>query len=226
MRKIVDRSFLQAPELREYLAASRKNSAVLTDYVLMEAFKGETVQNITSATEILCEFPKQVIVLKPTGIICQLKGRRCGFTRRMISKDETKGFSEWCKGLTRAKAGDKDLERQLLEKGKDADAQLGRMLEAQSSYAANLDEHAKRYTDAELKALRRREPMSDGMFDRVFDNILGRAAILIAGNPNIRELPPSPELPYTFIFRYSLTGYLLDLCRLADGGAKGVSPKN
>jgi hypothetical protein len=119
MRKIVDRNFLQLPELREYLTASRKNLAVLTDYVLMEAFKGETVKNITSATEILAEFPKQVIVLKPTGIICQLKGRRSGLTRRMISKEETKGFGKWCDGLVRATTGDKSLERQLLEKGKD-----------------------------------------------------------------------------------------------------------
>jgi hypothetical protein len=32
----------------------------------------------------LCGFPKQVIVLESTSIISQLKGRRCGFTRRMI----------------------------------------------------------------------------------------------------------------------------------------------
>jgi hypothetical protein len=103
-----------------------------------------------------------------------------------------------------------------------ADAQLKRMLDAQATYAANLEEHAKGYTDAELKALRKREPMSIDMFDKVFGNIVGRATLLIAGNPNIRELPPAAELPYTFIFRYALTGYLLDLGWMAVGGAKGV----
>jgi hypothetical protein len=66
MRKIVDSNYPQSPELREYLAASRKNFAVLTDYVAMEAFKGDTLANISSATEILCGFPNQVIVLKST----------------------------------------------------------------------------------------------------------------------------------------------------------------
>jgi hypothetical protein len=58
MRKIVDRNFLQALELRDYLAASRKNHAVLTDYTAMEAFKGDALVNISSAAEILCQFPE------------------------------------------------------------------------------------------------------------------------------------------------------------------------
>jgi hypothetical protein len=92
MRKLVDRNFLQSPQFREYLLVSRKNFAVLTDYAAMEAFKGDTLANISSAMEILSEFPKQVIILKNTSIICQLKGRRCGFTRRMIDKKQTEGF--------------------------------------------------------------------------------------------------------------------------------------
>ncbi|MGH6985032.1 MAG: hypothetical protein ACREEI_12475 [Stellaceae bacterium] len=87
MRKIVDRNYLQSPKLRDYLAETRKNRVVLTDYAAMEAFKGDALANIASATEILRDFPKQVIVLKGTGAIATLKGRRCGFTRRMIDRD-------------------------------------------------------------------------------------------------------------------------------------------
>jgi hypothetical protein len=71
-RKVVDRNYLQAPELREYLAGSRKHRAVLTDYAAMEAFKGDALANIFSATEIISEFPNQIIVLKSTSIISQL----------------------------------------------------------------------------------------------------------------------------------------------------------
>jgi hypothetical protein len=67
MRKIVDRNYLQSPKLRDYLAAWRKHRVVLTDYAAMEAFKGDALVNIASATEILREFPKQVVVLKSTG---------------------------------------------------------------------------------------------------------------------------------------------------------------
>jgi hypothetical protein len=225
MRKIVDRNFLQSPQLREYLSASRKNSAVLTDYAAMEAFKGDTLANISSATDILCEFPKQVIVLKSTGVICQLKGRRCGFTRRMIGKGQTKGFPGWCEGLARAKGGDKELQRQLLEAGKDADTHLNRMLHDQRTYAENLEEASKRYTDAELNALRTHQPMSEEMFSKLFDNVLSMAALLFATNPNMAEAPPARELPYTFIFRYSLAGYLIALRWMAVGGAKNVKPE-
>jgi hypothetical protein len=57
MRKVVDRNYLQTPELREYLASSKRNRVVLTDYAAMEAFKGDAVANIASATEILREIP-------------------------------------------------------------------------------------------------------------------------------------------------------------------------
>jgi hypothetical protein len=173
MRKIIDRNFLQSPQLREYLAASRKNLAVLTDYAAMEAFKGDALANISTATEILREFPKQVIVLKATNIISQLKGRRCGFTRRMIDKDQTKGFPNWCEHFRRALAGDRELQRQLLENGKAADAHLARMRDDQKTFAENLEEASKHFTDAELKALRKREPLSIDMFDKVISNVHG-----------------------------------------------------
>jgi hypothetical protein len=226
MRKIVDRNFLQSPELRAYLAASRKNRAVLTDYAAIEAFKGDTLANIFSATAILSEFPKQVIVLKSTSSICALKGRRCGFTRRMISKDETNGFADWCEGLARAKAGDKDLQRQLLDAGKEADAHLGQMRDTQKSYAENLEQASKAYTEEELKALRSHQPISDDMFDKIFRNILEMAAFLFAAHPHIAQLPSARELPYTFIFRYALAGYLVALRWISVGGAKNVKPEN
>jgi hypothetical protein len=37
--------------------------------------------------------------------------------------------------------------------------------------------------------------------------------------------PPALELPYTFIFRYALAGYLVALRWMAVGGAKNVKPE-
>jgi hypothetical protein len=216
---------LQSPQLCEYLAASRKNFAVLTDYAAMEAFKGDSLTNISTATEILREFPKQVIVLKSTNIISQLKGRRCGFTRRMIDEDQTKGFPDWCEHFSRALAGDIELQRQLLENGKAADAHLARMMDDQKTFAQNLEEALKHFTDAELKALRKRQPMSLEMFDKVTRNVLDMAAFLFTAIPNTKELPPALELPYTFVLRYALTGYLVALRWIAVGGAKNVKPE-
>jgi len=86
------------------------NTGCPYDYAAMEAFKGNAIANIVSATEYLREFPERVIVLKSTNIIATLRGRRCGFTRRMVDKDQTRGFPEWCGHLMRALAGDQRLQ--------------------------------------------------------------------------------------------------------------------
>jgi hypothetical protein len=225
MRKIVDRNYLQSPKLRDYLVAWRKHRVVLTDYAAMEAFKGDALVNIASATEILREFPKQVVVLKSTSSIATLKGRRCGFTRRMVDRDQTKGFPEWCEHLARAFAGDKDLQRQTLENGREADAHLKRMLDDQQNYAENLEAMSKNFSEAELKALRKHEPISEEMFGKIQSHVLEMAAFLFAAHPSIAELPPARELPYTFVFRYAMAGYLVALRWMSVGGARNVKPE-
>lgn len=225
MRKVVDRNFLQSPYLREYLAATRKNIAVITDYAAMEAFKGDALANISQASAILCEFPKQVVVLKSTGIISQLKGRRCGFTRRMIDWSQSDGFPSWCDGLAQAKAGTTSLLRQVLENGKAADAHLQRMRDDQLSYGENLEAHSKNFTAAELKALRSGAPISKDMFAKISNHILEMAAFLFEQHPHFTSLPPARELPYTFIFRYAVAGYIVALRWIAVGGAKTVKPE-
>jgi hypothetical protein len=227
VKKVVDRNFLQSPRLREFFAARRKNIAVITDYAAMEAFKGDALANISQAAAILCEFPKQVAVLKSTSIVSQLKGRRCGFTRRMIDWDQSDNFGDWCGALEQAKAGNKDLLRQLLENGKEADATLEVIKDAQSDYAENLEAHAERFTVAELKALRSNAPFPEGMFEKVSQHILELAAVLFAEQPGFKGLlPTAQELPYTFIFRYAVAGYILALRWIAVGGAKKVKPEN
>jgi hypothetical protein len=225
MRQIVDRNFLQSPKLREYLAASKKNCVVLTDYAAMEAFKGDALANISSAIELLCEFPGRVIVLKSTQSISTLKGRRCGFTRRMIDAELTKEFPNWCDGLAKAKAGDQDLQRQLLENGKHADAHLQRMADDQKTYAENLEAHAKRFSQAELKTLRARPPVTEELFSKISIHILELVASLFIASSNGGELPPAADLPYTFNFRYALAGYMLAVRWISVGGAKSVKPE-
>ena len=78
MRKVVDSNFLQSDELRDYLSKSAGNYVVLTDYAAMEAYKGDTLGTIYRSMEILADYPKQVIVLKGTQVVCGLRGRGAG----------------------------------------------------------------------------------------------------------------------------------------------------
>jgi hypothetical protein len=222
MRKVADRNYLQTSELRTYLAASRKNRVVLTDYAAMEAFKGEALQNILTATAIIREFPKQVVVLKSTGILATLKGRRCGYTRRMIDRAQTRGFPDWCEHLARAEEGDKNLQRQIIENGLEADAHLKRMRDDQSNYAENLDAMSKNFSDAELKTLRKRDPIWNDTFEKITSHVMEMADFLFKMHPEVTRRPTARELPYTFVFRYAVAGYLVALRRMSDGSAKNV----
>lgn len=222
MRKVIDSNYLQSEALRGYLAKSRNNLAVLTDYAAMEAFKGDTLISIYRSMEILAEFPQQVIVLKSTTAVCGLRGRRKRLQSRMVDEDQTRGFAEWCRHLERAKQGDAKLQRQLLENGREASLHMDRILADMADYAATLEEIAKTYSPDDLRILRKREPLSPELSDKISTQVLNLAAILFARHPKVVKLPPAKELPNTFIFRFALCGYVLALRWIAVGGAKGV----
>jgi hypothetical protein len=108
-RKVIDSNALQTPELRTYLARSSANFAVLNDYTAMEAYKGNTLVSIFRSMEILAEFPRQVIILKPTGKICGLRGRSDGLQRRMVDERQTRELPVFCRHLHTARSGDLSL---------------------------------------------------------------------------------------------------------------------
>jgi hypothetical protein len=95
MRKVIDSNQLQAEALRTYLAASRANYAVLTDYAAMEAYKGDTLSSIYKSMRILSGFPSQVIVLKGTRVVCGIRGRAAGLQRRLIDGERTTEFAKF-----------------------------------------------------------------------------------------------------------------------------------
>jgi hypothetical protein len=45
MRKVIDSNYLGTKDLRDYLAASRENKVVVTDYAEMEMFKADTLKD-------------------------------------------------------------------------------------------------------------------------------------------------------------------------------------
>src|SRR5262245_508539 len=120
MRMVVDSNYLQAPELEEYLKASKRNFAVLTDYVAMEAYKGNSVESITKSMVILCQFPCQVIVLKGTSTICRLKGNRKGLVSRLIDEKQSAGFESFAKAIRLTSNGSKAYHKMILDHGAEA----------------------------------------------------------------------------------------------------------
>lgn len=223
MRKVVDSNYLQKPELRQYLSASKQNTAVLTDYAAMEAYKGDTLASIYKSLSVLAEFPLQVVVLKNTLVACGLSGRGSGLQQRLIDTSQTRGFSVYCDNLAAAKLGNMDLQRQLLEHGREATRHLEeRMLADAGSMPTAIEYIAATYTNDELAALRTAARYSDETVKKLIASVLYIALNLFQKHPSVRNLPKQKEMPNTFIFRAALCAYLLALEWISVAGAHGA----
>lgn len=224
MKLIIDSNQLQSETLTKYLAKSKSNLAVLTDYAAMEAHKGDTLASIYKSMAVLCEFPEQVIVLKNTRRACGLRGRPAGLQRRLIDETQTAEFPHYVNQLRQAQSGDRAIERQLLETGLAATAHLDRMLVDAQSTGAVIDDIAKGYSKDERQAIRLGEKYSRAMIDKTIAGILYIARMTFDEHPNAFFLPSYAELPNTFIFRTGLCTYLLALEWASKGGARNANP--
>jgi hypothetical protein len=216
---IIDSNILKDDALRDYLSKSRKNVAVITDYVMIEALKDDPLGKIFGLMKILSELPKQVVVLKSMRSVSALKGRRCGMTRRMVDSEQTKGFPNWCVGLAKAEAGDEGYRRQLVESGTEATAQMELIIANQATYSAVIENEAKNYTQDELVILRTDKPYTPEMADKMAERIVSLTTKFFESHPDNVKPPTVQELPYTFMFRFAVCAYLQALRRIRDGGA-------
>jgi hypothetical protein len=220
---VVDSNVLQSPLLHDYLSESTSNFAVLTDYASMEAYKGNTLTSIFRSMAFLTDFPRQVIVLKTTGVVCGLGGRRTGLQRRLIDHAQTRDFPKYCVHLLAARLGDVSLREQILHLGHAADTQMARMLADAINIPEAVEGLVRLFTDAELKIIRKADlQFSEQLVHKVLDNIGLLAQSFFSRHPNPTVVRNVNELPNTFLFRTALCSFLWVLDWISMGGPKGV----
>jgi hypothetical protein len=223
MRRLIDTNFLKSPELKEYLK-NPDNDVAIPDLVIMETLRGGDLESVFRQFETLTMHPKQVLVLKTTHAVAGLrKRRRRGLQRRLVDREKTGGFEAWCKKLDLARKGDIELRKQFAEKCERAAADHAELAKAQDTYAANLAEHAKKYTEAELNILRKNEPITAELLKKIKGHILDLARALFEAHPYFKAVPAVKHLPNAFLFRYAISGYVVALRRIKEGGANGAS---
>lgn len=228
MRKIIDTNCLKDPALYRYLKANSNNYAVLTDYAAMEAYKGNeknTLESILNSMCILCQFPNQVIVLKTTSNICALNKRSKGLVKRFIDKRQTKGFTKYCTNLKDTKKGNKILEQAILKLGADANEHMNNILNDSIHVINSITEISSNYTKEELRILRKREPYTMELVNKIIKQVITISDLLHSNHPKKVVCPDDSELSNSFIFRFSLCIYLLTLNWISEGGAAGVKPE-
>ena len=222
---VVDSNFLERPELRDYLAASKKHFVVLTDYAAMEAYKQDALNSIARRMAIACEFPEQILVLHGTQIACGLTGSASDIAECAIDPEQTAEFPKFCRALNLAQSGNQAVQAQIIENSKEAGAHLARMLVDAEGIADGFADVAASFTPVELKILRQTDvPYPNELLEKMARQIMELAALLMSDHPAVTSFPPPQEAPDRFIFRVATAGLVLATRWIAVGGAHLAKP--
>jgi hypothetical protein len=226
MRKVVDSNYLRDEALEDYLSASSGNCVVMTDYVAMEAYKGEMPASILASMKILSKYPKQVIILKGTQAVCALHGHEIACSEQLIDVDQTRRFSDFCRHLELAQRGDPAVLNALLELGREAIGHMDRILLDMPKVSVGFNEAAKAYTADELKIIRNGSSLTSKMADKLIHNFMLLAVHLFEKMQDVATISRGPEVRNMFIFRYALCIYILNLKWISVGGTSKTKIEN
>jgi hypothetical protein len=225
IRKVVDSNFLRSDALTAYLSESTENCVVLTDYVAIEAYKGEMPASIYASMAILTRYPKQVIVLRGTQDVCGLSGRVVASSEQLIDVNQTREFPDYCHALIAAQSGDQTVERQLLALGREAVAHMDKILLDMGKVSSGFDAAAAAYSEQELKIIRNGTSYTRKMADKLMHNFMLLAINLFGELEGVAEVTTGPEVRNAFIFRYALCTYILTLKWISVGGTRNTKPE-
>jgi hypothetical protein len=219
MRKIVDANCLSDPILEEYLKSDQNNMAVLTEFAGMESFKGDPVKNICQSMKVLCQYPRQVIILKGARQIIRENQTPSSLNVELfIDEDQTKQFAESCNVIKQAEKGNPREIMPIKERGRKATEEMERLRQDAIKAAQGIIAISKTFDPNYLKILRRHDPIPEALGDKIIKDILILSALTIRDHPDMNKVPSARELRNTYIFRYSLCCYLLALDWLEKGG--------
>jgi hypothetical protein len=192
----------------------------------MESYKQDGLDALDALKNqmgILIQFPAQVIVLKGTLEVCALSGRDAVTRERMIDETQSREFPEFCQHLLAAKRSDLFIREQIVENGREARANLDRMLLGSSTISRGMELMQQTYTPTELKSLRQREGHTQQLQDKLVRDVLSLARELTKEHPSVTKLPRGRQIRNTFLFRYALCAHVSILKRIEEGGVGKVS---
>lgn len=226
MQKVVDSNSLQDAATRDYLSARTRNRVVLTDYVMMEAYKSGSVTGLQKSMSLLQDYSSQVDVLRGIRSICELPTSGTGYSRLMIDDEATAEFPDFCAQLALLREGD-DRSLQAIQRLVDHSREhLDQMAQRYATLAENIDQIAEDLPAAGLAALRRGEPFSKEMGYRIQDHVMDLAANIFRAQPTFVRGIELDTYFSRFVFRSAVTAYALTLDRLSDGGASLARAEN
>lgn len=168
MRVVVDSNRIQSEELERFLASAAGHRAVVTDWLMMEAYKGETRKSIYRSLGILAKFPRQVIVLRNTGM-CMRQRVGPQMANRLIWTEHTDTFPQFIAEVADARAGNALVEESLLWRGQKANDRMEALMESADWLMDGHRAMATVLTPQDISAIRTGKDVPHDILNRVFE---------------------------------------------------------
>ncbi len=168
MRVVIDTNRVQSEELEFFLAAAPGHRAVVTDWLMMEAYKGDTRNSIYKSLGVLAKFPRQVVVLRNTGM-CMHRPVGPQMANRLIWEMHTKTFPAFIAEVQDARAGNVLIEHSLLWRGQKANERMQEIMDNAEGFMEDFRAMATALTPQDVSAIRTNRPVSSGILGRVFE---------------------------------------------------------
>ncbi|MCH7559502.1 MAG: hypothetical protein IIB56_18900 [Planctomycetes bacterium] len=225
MKKVIDINYLQKPVLEDYLAKNRDNYVVFTDFACMEIYKCNALKNLACKLKIVSQYPDQVIVLKGTREIVSLTLAPNKLPQSLIDNAQTIGFPEFCNQTKSACEGNNLLSKEVRLKESYASHYLEEQMISHQLIVNAIKGFAKSYGPSYLRALRTGKKLPPDMQEKITEHIYLITLNFFKGHPDVQAQPEFDSLKNSYVFRYSVSIYLLSLRWIKDGGIEQVSAK-
>ncbi len=191
---------------------------MMTDYIMMEAYKAGDEKSFLELMDIVCEFPEQLFILKATGIISKLRGRSSGLTRRMIEPNSREMVSSFCEVVSKAKKG-QSISKDYLEHRSAANQHLDVLLANATKLIESFNKTVSYFSPEEEAQLRSPERLSGGLIRKILD-LVEELAVGFLKTTNYQSKIPKTEFVNLYVFRFALCGVLLILRWVRNGTNK------
>lgn len=203
MRVVIDSNRVQSPELETFLASGPSHRAVVTDWLMMEAYKGDMRKSLYKSIAVLEKYPRQVIVLRNTGQCMRVRAD-AQMANRLIWTEHTETFPDFMREVRAAEAGDTAIEESLLQRAREANRRMDELLNEAEFLLQGHTVMVSALTAADISAIRGGPVVPPDILRRVFSIALDVAE----GFRQIFEPPiPPPSLKMRardFLFRVGL----------------------
>lgn len=216
MRLVIDSNSLSSDRLAEFLAESKSNFAIITDYAWMEAYKANSIPVLKKSMSVLGRYQEQVLHLWGTKKISGMDFRGAALGDMMVRKRAAKDFRELVQNLERLdEVGPLPLSKITAHVEAARSHIEGRLLRNMEESREAYPEMQTFFTKQEIAAIRSNAPHSPEIMGKIMF-LVGKSSERLAKRHPAKPRGPTPKSYYnTFIFRYSLASiiYFIDWIR-------------